>query len=133
MQIVMYCGLVILRVFLTPKDGKSVAYQPGDSIALYPRNNETDVNWVLDRLSRQIEPDEVVILKRKSEVKKTHLRGFPVDHKITPRVLVRDFIELHSLASRKTTKLLADCCQNENEKTLLLKLCSKDGTQLYNE
>lgn len=84
-------------------------------------------------MNGDLQPDQVVMLKRSSAPHRPVRNGPPLDKPITSRLLIRHFLELHSLASRKTAKLLASCCINDEEKQILLKMSGRDGTKLYDE
>lgn len=77
-----------------------------------------------------IKPDQVIELKYNPNLKRRP-HGPPVDQPITTRVIVRSFLELHAIASRKTTKLMADCAEDEEEKKTLLLISGREGTRLY--
>ncbi|CDS41404.1 methionine synthase reductase [Echinococcus multilocularis] len=121
------------RVFLSLKDGDKLPYRPGDSVTVFTHNNEADVSWLLQRMSGNLSPDQSVVLKQDPILRKSIPRGPPVGVPITPRLLVRHHLELHSLASRKTIQLLANSCNDEEERRILLKMSGREGMQLYNE
>ncbi|VDK20610.1 unnamed protein product [Taenia asiatica] len=119
------------RAFLKLEDGDKLLYRPGDSIAVYAHNDEVDVSWLLQRMGGDLSPDQLIVLKQDSIPRKSIFRGPPVDVPITPRLVIRHHLELHSLASRKTIRLLANCCSDKEERQILLKMGARDGTQLY--
>lgn len=121
---------ILFRIFFTPKDNKRLLYRPGDSVQLYVPNNEDDVSWLLQRMDEKCGPDEAIILRRSSDSSKLASLHLPVEKPITPRLLIRYYLELHSPASRKTLRLLVKCCVDEEDKQTLLRLSE---TRLYNE
>ncbi|VDO11025.1 unnamed protein product [Rodentolepis nana] len=121
------------RAFLKLKNGEHVSYQPGESISIYAHNSETDVSWVLERMGGDLQPDQVVVLKQNASPRRAIASGPPVDKAVTPRLLIRHFLEIHTPVSRKTVQLLAPHCTKDEEKDLLLKISGRDGTKLYNE
>ncbi|VDM25681.1 unnamed protein product, partial [Hydatigera taeniaeformis] len=121
------------RVSLRLKDGDKLPYRPGDSVDLFACNNEADVSWLLRRMDGKVSPDQFLILKHNLASRKSSPGGPPVDIPITPRFIIRHHLELHSLASRKTIRLLATCCSNEDEKRILLKMGTREGAQLYDK
>nr|CDS16631.1 methionine synthase reductase [Echinococcus granulosus] len=123
----------VLEVFLSLKDGDKLPYRPGDSVTVFAENNEADVSWLLQRMGGNLSPDQFVVLKQDPILRNSIPRGPPVGVPITPRLLVRHHLELHSLASRKTIQLLANSCNDEEERRILLKMSGREGMQLYNE
>lgn len=87
--------------------------------------------WVLQRMGGDLQPDQVVILKQNSPPCRATANGPPIDNPVTPRLLIRHFLEIHALASRKTVKLFALCCTETEERQMLLKMSGRDGTKLY--
>nr|CDS26451.1 methionine synthase reductase [Hymenolepis microstoma] len=121
------------RAFLKLKNGEHVSYQPGESISIYAHNSETDVSWVLQRMGGDLQPDQVVVLKQNSAPRRATGTGPPVEKAVTPRLLIRHFLEIHTPVSRKTVQLLAPHCTKDEEKHLLLKMGGRDGIKLYDE
>ncbi|KAL5111996.1 Methionine synthase reductase [Taenia crassiceps] len=119
------------RVFISLKDGDKLPYQPGDSIAVFAHNSEADVSWLLQRMGGDLSPDQLIILKQDSIPRKPISRGPPLGVPVTPRLVIRHHLELHSLASRRTIHLLARCCGNKEEKQILLQMSAPEGMQLY--
>ncbi|KAM7539646.1 hypothetical protein Aperf_G00000041768 [Anoplocephala perfoliata] len=113
--------------------GGRISYRPGDTMSIYAPNDEADVSWVLQRMSGDLQADEVVMLKRSSAFDKLLRNGPPVDEPITSRLFICNFVELNSLAARKEAKLLAGWCINDEERQSLLKVSKRDETKLYDD
>uniref|UniRef100_A0A5K3FC45 Methionine synthase reductase n=1 Tax=Mesocestoides corti TaxID=53468 RepID=A0A5K3FC45_MESCO len=118
------------RTYLAFKDEDQLSYQPGDSVSIFVQNDEADVSWLLKRMNGDFTPDQMIMLKQGS-CRRAPSIALPLETPVTPRLLLRHYIEIHSTASRKTTRILAGFCANEEEKALLLRLSGREGMKLY--
>ncbi len=128
----------IPRLTLGLTTGRKLSYQPGDSISISASNSDEDVSWLLGRLNGSFLPDQHIILKHSPTLRRPPVNGPPTDTPLTARMVVKQYLELHAIASRKTVKLLADTCVStedssnaEEQKKTLLFLSGREGMKLY--
>ncbi|VDN30282.1 unnamed protein product [Dibothriocephalus latus] len=127
----------VYKVSLRRKEGENFLYTPGDSISLICSNAEDDVSWLLDHTDLEgSSPDQSLLIERE-QTKKSN-PGLPLNVCISPRLLMRHFLELHSPASRRTLNLLVNhfksdtCPTSRVQKALLHQLVGREGAPLYN-
>ncbi|VDL86126.1 unnamed protein product [Schistocephalus solidus] len=124
-------------IILCLKEGTKFVYTPGDSISLICSNTDDDVSWLLDHTDLEgISPDQPLLISKEQPKKSTS--GLPRNACISPRLLIRHFLELHAPASRRTLNLLANhfnsdtCSTTRVQKALFHQLIAREGVPLYN-
>ncbi|XP_049303221.1 methionine synthase reductase isoform X4 [Bactrocera dorsalis] len=88
-------------------------FQPGDTIGILPINNIKDIST---KCSKKIAKLPTYI--------PTHC---------TPYRLLRDCLSIHAIPKKQFLNVLANCCENNDERAFLSSLSSKEGSCYYNE
>nr|VZI51511.1 unnamed protein product [Spirometra erinaceieuropaei] len=106
-------------------------------ISLICSNADSDVSWLLDRTDLEgHSPDQPLLIERERPDKSSS--GLPLNVCLSPRLLIKHCLELHSPASRRTLNLLANhftndtCSISRLQRTLIHQLVGREGAPLYN-
>ncbi|CAO3614158.1 unnamed protein product [Cunninghamella blakesleeana] len=109
--------------------GTNLNYQTGDHVAIWPTNNEIEVNRLASVLGLKDKLDTVINVNAvDSAASKQH--PFPVP--TTYRTIFRHYIDICSIASRQTLMSLVEYAPTEESKANLLKLSTdKDEYHIH--
>ena len=112
-------------------------YEPGDSLAVLPRNDIALVSELMTRLG-EVEGTKTFDLEwiegmapPGSDVTRATK---PLPHVITPcsvRDALEKYIDITSVPRKSFLRALAECCTNDDEKDRLLFLSSRDGKEQF--
>ncbi|XP_049303222.1 methionine synthase reductase isoform X5 [Bactrocera dorsalis] len=105
-------GKRILEITLDMQTAEDY-FQPGDTIGILPINNIKDIST---KCSKKIAKLPTYI--------PTHC---------TPYRLLRDCLSIHAIPKKQFLNVLANCCENNDERAFLSSLSSKEGSCYYNE
>jgi cytochrome P450/NADPH-cytochrome P450 reductase len=103
----------------------NINYTPGLHLGIIPRNNHRQIERIMRRFN--FTTDTYIVL-HKSDKRKTNL---PLEMPISVQHLLRDYVELQDVASRKQIRTLADHTQCPPDKKKLQALSDNDS--LYKE
>jgi cytochrome P450 / NADPH-cytochrome P450 reductase len=99
-----------------------VHYTTGLHLGIIPRNDDVQVERIMRRF--QFTPDTYVVLHR-NDNRKTNL---PLDVPVSVHYLLRTYVELQDVASRKQVRMLADYTQCPPDKKRLQALSGEDDS-----
>ncbi|GCE20055.1 bifunctional cytochrome P450/NADPH--P450 reductase [Dictyobacter kobayashii] len=103
---------------------EGVNYRTGFHLGIIPHNSEAMVERVARRFNFA---SDTYILLRKSDNRKTNL---PVEMPVSVYSLLRDYVELQDVATRKQIKAMADFTQCPPDKKKLLALSGDDEASI---
>ncbi len=113
-------------------------YEPGDSLAVLPKNDSALVSELMSRLGEadetktfDLEWIEGMAPPGSDDVSMTTK---PLPHVITPctvRDALEKYIDITSVPRKSFLRALAECCTNDEEKDRLLFLSSRDGKERF--
>lgn len=111
-----------------------IHWQPGDTIAIIPTNSNKDVEMLLHCLCLTNEADmKCLISVNPSNTKKTAKIPIHIPTQSTARELLRDCINIRAVLKKQFLSALSGYCTDNDEKTFLKCLSSKEGSSLYNQ
>ncbi|KAG0169120.1 NADPH-cytochrome P450 reductase [Apophysomyces sp. BC1034] len=108
--------------------GTNLSYQSGDHLAIWPTNNEVEVNRLASVLGLTDKLDSVIVVKA---VDPTASKKFPFPVPTTYRAIFRHYIDICAPASRQTIMSLVEFAPTEASKEYLRRLAQdKDEYRL---
>ncbi|XP_005178690.1 methionine synthase reductase [Musca domestica] len=111
-----------------------ISWQPGDTIAILPCNPRKEVENLLYNLDLNDEADVKCHIKVNPLcTKKTVKVPMHIPSTSTPRELLRDCINIRGVLKKQLLSSLANYCSDNDEKSFLKCLSSKEATTLYND
>ncbi|XP_065354368.1 methionine synthase reductase [Calliphora vicina] len=124
----------ITEITLDIKDLKEYEWQPGDTIAILPRNDKNSVDEFLQLLDMERQADTTCSVQiSKLCTKKSAKVPVYIPKLTTPREILRDCLNIKSILKKTFIRSLAEHCTDGEEKTFLKCLSSKEGSAFYNE
>ncbi|XP_050316427.1 methionine synthase reductase isoform X2 [Bactrocera neohumeralis] len=126
-------GKRILEITLDMQTAEDY-FQPGDTIGILPINNIKDVQLLLKhmQLTNNIEDIFQLLISTKCSKKTAKLPTYIPTH-CKPYRLLRDCLNIHAIPKKQFLNVLANCCENNDERAFLCTLSSKEGSSYYNE
>ncbi|XP_073831240.1 methionine synthase reductase [Musca autumnalis] len=111
-----------------------ISWQPGDTIAILPCNPKKDVESLLYCLDLSDKADtKCQIQVNPSCTKKTAKVPAHIPAASTPRELLRDCVNIRGVLKKQLLSSLANFCSDNDEKSFLKCLSSKEGVSFYND
>ncbi|CAO3638464.1 unnamed protein product [Cunninghamella echinulata] len=107
--------------------GTNLKYQTGDHVAIWPTNNEIEVNRLASILGLKDKLDTVIMV---NAIDSTASKQHPFPTPTTYRTIFRHYLDICSIASRQTLMSLVEYAPTEESKEILLKL-SKDKDEYH--
>lgn len=109
-------------------------FQPGDTIGILPINNINDVQLLLKQMQLENNIDDTFqLLISPKCIKKTAKLPTHIPNRCTPYKLLRDCLSIHAIPKKQFLNVLANCCEDNDERAFLSSLSSKEGSNYYNE
>ncbi|XP_049303219.1 methionine synthase reductase isoform X2 [Bactrocera dorsalis] len=126
-------GKRILEITLDMQTAEDY-FQPGDTIGILPINNIKDVQLLLKHMHLTNNIDDIFQLQISTKCSKkiAKLPTYIPTH-CTPYRLLRDCLSIHAIPKKQFLNVLANCCENNDERAFLSSLSSKEGSCYYNE
>lgn len=101
--------------------GTNLTYQTGDHVAVWPTNNDVEVNRLASVLGLSEKLDTVILVKA---VDPAASKQYPFPAPTTYRAIFRHYIDVCAIPSRQALTSLVDYAPTEESKATLLKLAS---------
>ncbi|KAI8092523.1 uncharacterized protein BX664DRAFT_384075 [Halteromyces radiatus] len=101
--------------------GTNLNYQTGDHVAIWPTNNEAEVNRLASVLGLSNKLDTTILVKA---IDPTASKQYPFPAPTTYRAIFRHYTDICSIPSRQALMALVEYAPNEQAKSALLKLAS---------
>ncbi|XP_075146777.1 methionine synthase reductase [Haematobia irritans] len=109
-----------------------IQWQPGDTVAILPRNSDEDVQLLLKYLELHDVADSVCsAVSKSSNKKKLNLTHIPSPS--TPRQILSDCLNIRAILKKQFLSSLGDYCTDNDERLFLKCLSSKEGASIYNK
>uniref|UniRef100_A0A034WDT5 Methionine synthase reductase n=1 Tax=Bactrocera dorsalis TaxID=27457 RepID=A0A034WDT5_BACDO len=126
-------GKRILEITLDMQTAEDY-FQPGDTIGILPINNIKDVQLLLKHMHLTNNIDDIFQLQISTKCSKkiAKLPTYIPTH-CTPYRLLSDCLSIHAIPKKQFLNVLANCCENNDERAFLSSLSSKEGSCYYNE
>ncbi|EDW84301.1 uncharacterized protein Dwil_GK13220 [Drosophila willistoni] len=110
------------------------SYEPGDTIAILPHNENKVVDALLQRLHLSGQADDVCHIKLASKlVKKSAKLPEHIPNSSSVREIFTHCLSLNGILKKQFLSSLAEYTTDERERGFLNSLSSKQGTSFYNE
>lgn len=107
-------------------------FLPGDTIGILPENNDEDVQLILNAMNLQDKADTIMKISLSVDNKKKTAKipsYIPISS--TPRIILKQCLNIHSIPKKLFLRSLVEYTNNESEKEFFKILCSKEGSELY--
>jgi methionine synthase reductase len=120
-----------LEVQLDTK-GSGVTYMPGDSFSVVCENEESEVEWLLNRLDLTSVADTPATLKIMANTQAKH-PSIPIHlpKSWTPRGWLQNCCDIRCVPKKMFLRQLAEYTSDPEQKTCILQLCSRQGSVEY--
>ncbi|XP_068154323.1 methionine synthase reductase isoform X2 [Drosophila tropicalis] len=110
------------------------SYEPGDTIAILPHNQDRIVDELLQRLNLSGQADDVCHIKLASKlVKKAAKLPEHIPNPTNVREIFSHCLSLNGILKKQFLSSLTEYTTDERERCFLNSLSSKQGTSFYNE
>lgn len=125
-------GKRILEITLDHSDADN--FQPGDTIGILPINNINDVQLLLKHIHLTNNIEDIFQLEISTNcIKKSAKLPAYIPNRCTPYRLLRDCLSIHAIPKKQFLNVLANFCRDNDERSFLSSLSSKEGSSYYNE
>ncbi|KAG1468218.1 hypothetical protein G6F56_003963 [Rhizopus delemar] len=105
--------------------GTNLVYQTGDHVAIWPTNNELQVNLLAQLLGLQGKLDHVIQVEA---IDSAASKKYPFPVPTTYRTVFRHYLDISAVVSRQTLMSLVDYAPTESSRKLLKKLSADKET-----
>uniref|UniRef100_A0A1A9WFP3 Methionine synthase reductase n=1 Tax=Glossina brevipalpis TaxID=37001 RepID=A0A1A9WFP3_9MUSC len=122
----------IMELKFDIKNLPDFTWQPGNTIAILPHNDESDVEDFLEVLNLHDKADNLCAFELVKDSKKAKY-PLHIPKQTTPREILRDCLNLRGILKKQFLRALAEYCSNTSDACFLKSISSKEGSEYYNE
>ncbi|XP_059828516.1 methionine synthase reductase isoform X2 [Hypanus sabinus] len=112
----------------------SVTYEPGDAFSVICPNNESEVEYLIQRLGLEDQRDHIVdfYIQPNTKRKGAHLPNY-IPKRRTLQFILTWCLEIRAVPKKAFLRALVEYTSDPSEKRRLQELCSKQGAADYNQ